>query len=128
MALTPTFDYTRYYLNQAGYGIGPVFQGQRFQHGYGLGGFFASLFRSAVLMLKRGAKVAGGALLRTGLDVASDALAGGNIKECTTTVSTDRSQPRHASSRSPQSSSGFRTIGLQTPSSTYYTQTRNKCG
>ena len=89
MALTPTFDYTGYYLNQAGYGVGPVFQGQRFQRGYGLGGFFASLFRSAVPMLKRGAKVAGRALLRTGLDVASDALAGGNIKVCTTTVSTD---------------------------------------
>ena len=81
MALTPTFDYTGYYLNQAGYGVGPVFQGQRFRSGYGLGGFFASLFRSAVPMLKRGAKVAGRALLRTGLDVASDALAGGNIKE-----------------------------------------------
>ena len=79
--MSPAYDYTSYYLNQAGYGNVPVFQGQRFQRGYGLGGFFASLFRSAVPMLKRGAKVAGRALLRTGLDVASDALSGANIKD-----------------------------------------------
>lgn len=73
--------YSRYYLEQAGYGAGgSVFQGTRIQRGYGLGGFFASMFRSAMPMIKEGAKAAGKSLLRTGLDIVQDALAGESIK------------------------------------------------
>ncbi len=42
----PNF-YSTYYLNQAGYGM-PIYGGVRIQRGYGLGGFFASLFRSSL--------------------------------------------------------------------------------
>lgn len=74
--------YSQYYLSQAGFGgIGNVYQGTRIQRGYGLGGFFASMFRSALPMLKQGAKAAGKALFKTGLDVATDALSGANIKQ-----------------------------------------------
>lgn len=73
-------EYIDYYLNQSGYGL-PVYSGTRIQRGYGLGGFFASLFRSALPLIKRGAKVVGRELLRTGVGVARDALKGENVKD-----------------------------------------------
>ena len=47
--------YHEYYLNQAGRGY-PVYVGTRYQRGHGLGSIFGSLFKSAVPLLKRGAK------------------------------------------------------------------------
>jgi len=57
----------RYYINQAGGGIGPVFAG-RPQRGYGIGSLFAGLFKYAVPILKpllaKGAKTVGRAVLK----------------------------------------------------------------
>jgi hypothetical protein len=50
--------YHEYYLNQAGKGY-PVYVGTRYQRGHGLGSIFESLFKSAVPLLKRGAKTLG---------------------------------------------------------------------
>lgn len=81
-----------YYLDQAGGGSGQYFQGTQFQRGYGrrrqkgrgaIGNFFGKLFRFAMPLLKRGSKHVGQALARTGIDIASDAVQGGNIKEST---------------------------------------------
>ena len=58
----------------------PHYQGSALQKGYGIGGFFAKLFRSAMPFLVRGAKVVGKEALRTGTQVANDLLAGENFK------------------------------------------------
>jgi hypothetical protein len=62
--------YHEYYLNQAGRGY-PVYVGTRYQRGHGLGSIFGSLFKSAVPLLKRGAKTLGREALKTGLNLAS---------------------------------------------------------
>ena len=67
-----------YYLHQAGKGY-PVYAGRRFQRGHGLGSIIGSLFKSAVPLLKKGAKVLGKEALKTGLNVAHDALQGENV-------------------------------------------------
>ena len=59
--------YHEYYLNQAGRGY-PVYVGTRYQRGHGLGSIFGSLFKSAVPLLKRGAK-------------ASDVMEGQNVTQ-----------------------------------------------
>jgi len=64
--------YINYYVNQAGSGIGG-FQGVRFQRG---GGFFGNLFRSTIMPLL---KYLGPKILKTGVSVASDAIAGENV-------------------------------------------------
>jgi hypothetical protein len=79
-----TNPYLAYYSGQAG-GTLQVFRGSHTQRGYGLGGFFASLFRRALPLLTRGAKVVGKELIRTGVDVASDVLEGADIKEAAKT-------------------------------------------
>ena len=48
--------YHGYYLNQAGRRY-PVYVGTRYQRGNGLGSNNRSLFKSAVPLLKRGAKI-----------------------------------------------------------------------
>ena len=50
--------YHEYYLNQAGRRY-PVYVGTRYQRGHGLGSIFGSLFKSAVPLLKTGAKTLG---------------------------------------------------------------------
>jgi hypothetical protein len=45
-----------------------VYVGTRYQRGHGLGSIFGSLFKSAVLLLKRGAKTLGREALKTGLN------------------------------------------------------------
>lgn len=77
--------YVDYYLDQAGFGDGTIFQGHRIQRGYGLGSIFGKLFRFAMPLLKRGAKHAGQALAKTGVNIASDALQGGDIRESSKT-------------------------------------------
>ena len=64
--------YINYYVNQAGSGIGG-FQGVRFQRG---GGFFGNLFRSTIMPLL---KYLGPKILKTGVSVASHAIAGENV-------------------------------------------------
>lgn len=72
--------YEDYYTQQAGAGL-PVFSGQAYQRGYGLGNIFGSLFRSAVPLLKQGLKTVGKKALQTGIQVADDVISGQNLKE-----------------------------------------------
>ena len=72
--------YHGYYTNQAGRGY-PVYAGRRYQRGHGLGSILGGLFKSAVPLLKKGAKALGKEALRTGLNVAADTLEGGNVGE-----------------------------------------------
>lgn len=58
----------------------PAFHGARFQRGYGIGSFLKGLFRSAVPLIKDGAKAIGKTALSTGLNIASDVMSGRNIK------------------------------------------------
>ena len=64
--------YHEYYLNQAGKGY-PVYVGTRYQRG--------SLFKSAVPLLKRGAKTLGREALKTGLNLASNVVEGQNVAQ-----------------------------------------------
>ena len=73
-------DYENYYVGQVGRGH-PVFTGARTQRGYGLGGILGGLFRSAMPLIKRGAKALGREALRTGVGIAQDALDGKNVKK-----------------------------------------------
>jgi len=68
-----TFE--NHYAEQIGNGL-PHYQGMAFQKGYGIGGFFAKLFRSAMPFLVRGAKTVGKEALRTGTLIANDVLSG----------------------------------------------------
>jgi hypothetical protein len=69
--------YTDYYVDQAGNGSLPVFQGVRGQRGHGFGSVLSGLFRSAAPMLKRIGKTA----LTTGAQIASDLLGGKSFSE-----------------------------------------------
>ena len=69
--------YTDYYVNQAGNGSIPVFQGMRGQRGHGFGSVLSGLFRSAMPMLKRIREQA----LTTGTYIASDPLGGKTFKD-----------------------------------------------
>ncbi|KAI8511959.1 hypothetical protein Bbelb_110590 [Branchiostoma belcheri] len=57
-----------------------VYRGRSMQRGYGLGGIFRGLLRSAVPLLKRGAKSVGRHALRSGIDFAQDVLNGRDVK------------------------------------------------
>lgn len=62
-----------------------VFRGGRFQRGYGqvgygLGSFFQSLARRALPFLQKGVKTVGRAAINTGMNIAQDVLAGGDLK------------------------------------------------
>ncbi|GFU12150.1 uncharacterized protein F54H12.2 [Trichonephila clavipes] len=73
-------QYEDYFVNQAGNGLS-YYQGQSFQKGYGIGGWFKRLFRSALPFLSRGAKSVGKEVLRTGAQIANDLLEGRNLQE-----------------------------------------------
>jgi hypothetical protein len=81
-------DYKSYYENQVGSGT-PVFQGSRFQKGYGLGSMFKSFFKwvlpvfktHAVPLLKSSAKALGTEAIRTAANVANDTLSGISIEK-----------------------------------------------
>src|SRR5678816_1160679 len=53
-----------------------VFRGSRMQRGYGLGGFFASLFRRAIPLFKSGGKYLAKKAARTGIDTFQDIMVG----------------------------------------------------
>lgn len=74
-----TKKFEDYYVKQTGNGL-PYYQGIALQKGYGIGGFFAKLFRSAMPFLMSGAKAVGKEALRTGTQVANDVLTGKNFK------------------------------------------------
>ena len=71
--------FCRYYQNQAAYGLPlPVFAGNRNQRGHG---FFSSLIRFAVPLLKKGGLSLAKHLLHTGSNIVSDIESGKNIRE-----------------------------------------------
>lgn len=72
-------DYERYYRYQTGGGR-HFFKGAPVQRGYGLGNILGGLLRSALPVIKQGAKTFGKQALKTGAEIASDALKGQNIK------------------------------------------------
>ena len=55
-----------------------VFRGTKMQRGYGLGGFFAKLWRSARPLLRKGGEYIGKKAIRTGLHTIQDIAAGNN--------------------------------------------------
>ena len=61
-------NYEHYYTQQVGMGI-PVFTGPRTQRGYGLGGILGGLFRSAMPLIRQGAKTLGRQVLSTGVGI-----------------------------------------------------------
>jgi hypothetical protein len=70
--------YADYYNAQRGNGLSvPVFRGKSVMPGNGIGSIFSGLFRSAMPLLKTGAKK----LLSTGADVLSDVVSGENLKQ-----------------------------------------------
>ena len=72
-------NYEQYYRNQVG-SSDAFFRGTQIQRGYGLGNILGGLFRTALPILKQGAKGLGKEVLRTGAEIASDALSGPNVK------------------------------------------------
>ena len=70
-------DYENYYVTQVGKGM-PYYLGRQFQRGYGLGGLFSSIGRAVLPMIKSGIKTVGKEVLRSGAELASDALQGKN--------------------------------------------------
>ncbi len=67
----------------------PVFTGPRSQKGYGLGGILGGLSRSAMPLIKQGAKTLGREVFNTGIGIAQDALG----------VKISRQQPRRDSAK-----------------------------
>jgi len=66
----------KYYVNQAGSGLGHYYVGSSHQKGYGLGGFLGGLFRTILPFLKSGAVAVGREALRTGSHILADAASG----------------------------------------------------
>lgn len=75
-----TQNFEDYYAGQTGKGLS-YYRGSDLQRGYGIGGFFAKLFRSAMPFLISGAKTVGKEALRTGTMVANDILSGEKFNE-----------------------------------------------
>lgn len=76
-------DEYRHFYEQSGrgYPIAP-FQGSKYQAGHGgLGSIFSSLFKVAVPMVKKLAAPIGKTLLRTGVRIAKDKMAGKTMKD-----------------------------------------------
>ncbi len=53
-----------------------IYRGGRRQRGYGIGGVFSSLFREALPVLEKGAKIVGKNAVQLGMNVAQDAIQG----------------------------------------------------
>src|SRR5678816_4282506 len=58
-----------------------VFVGTKLQRGYGLGGFFSKLWRSAMPLFRRGGEYIGKKAIRTGMHTLQDIAAGANPRE-----------------------------------------------
>lgn len=74
-----TKRFEEHYAGQSGSGLS-YYNGASFQKGYGLGGVFRRLFRSALPLLLRGVKTVGKEALLTGTRIANDVLAGESFK------------------------------------------------
>ena len=72
--------YERYYIDQAGGGM-PVYSGSPYQRGHGLGSILGGLLRGAMPLLSSVGKSIGRQMIRSGLDVASDVVSGGNVRD-----------------------------------------------
>ena len=70
--------YEDYYLSQIGKGY---FSSSQRQLGYGLGNIFASLGRSVLPLVKRGAKSVGKEVLKSGTNFVADILESKNLKQ-----------------------------------------------
>lgn len=73
-------EYEQYYRNQVGGNFSEYYQGQAYQKGYGIGGILSSLFKSALPIIKSGAKSLGKNALNAGLGLAVDAIQGQDMK------------------------------------------------
>ena len=71
--------YNNYYANQVGNGLG-VFSGTTIHKGAGIGSLIGSIFRKTMPLITKGAKTIGKQLVQTGLNIASDAMQGENVK------------------------------------------------
>ena len=69
-----------YGIGQTGAGM-TFFQGSQHQRGSGLGALFGGLFRAIMPAAKSALKAVGREALRTGIGVATDALAGQNVAQ-----------------------------------------------
>ncbi|GFS76303.1 uncharacterized protein F54H12.2 [Trichonephila clavipes] len=73
-------QYEDYHANEAGNGLS-YYLGQSFQKGYGIGGWFKRLFRTALPFLTRGAKSVGKEVSETGTQIANDLLEEQNLED-----------------------------------------------
>lgn len=73
--------YHDYYINQAGFGIGPVYRGVYHQRGHGLGSFLRGLWRMTFPLIKSGAKTVGDEILKSGSEFLTDVVTNKPIKE-----------------------------------------------
>ena len=73
-------NYDDYYARQVG-GALPYFTGARVQRGHGFGSLFSGLLRSVAHLIRRGAVALGKRALTTGAQIASDVVAGQNVKK-----------------------------------------------
>lgn len=64
--------YIDHYDGQVGGGVNRVFVGSPYQRGHGLGSFLSGLFRRALPLLSRGARVVGKEALHTGWNILDD--------------------------------------------------------
>lgn len=64
--------FTRYYMNQAGSGMGDFYSGPIYQRGYGIGSFLGGLFRTALPLLRRGGIAVTKELLNGGVNFLND--------------------------------------------------------
>ena len=73
-------NYDDYYARQVG-GALLYFTGARVQRGHGFGNVFTGLLRSVAPLIRRGAVALGKRALTTGVQIASDVVAGQNVKK-----------------------------------------------
>lgn len=62
----------KYYMRQAGSGLGDFYSGPIYQRGYGIGSFLGGLFRRVLPILKMGGIAAGKEILKNGTSFIND--------------------------------------------------------
>lgn len=65
-------ELTRYYMNQAGSGMGEFYSGPIYQRGYGIGSYLGGLFRSILPLLRRGSIAVGKEIFNSGTKFFND--------------------------------------------------------
>lgn len=82
MRLIPLDDeFTHKHYKQNGNGTIPIFSGDKYQTGFGLGSIFGSILKAALPVVKEGVKSLGKTAVKTGLNIARDSLSGKSIKD-----------------------------------------------